>query len=250
MKAFPFVTLLLFANSSWSQSNTIASGIYVWKSSRAAHEQILTGTTSFLEPLRVSVESMKPGEHRIPHRDLTDFEELLIIKEGNLTIAWDGMLKTIGPGSIVFLVPGDKRAVENKGSEDVVFYRLEYNAKSASDKDRTKSNGGSFIIDWKDLPFKATNVGGRRDFFNKATATTERFEMHVTTLNEGVPSHAPHEHDEEEIILLMKGKATMTVEGKEYLMGPGDFVFAASHDFHGIRNSGKGQCEYFAFQWK
>jgi len=74
--------------------------------------------------------------------------------------------------------------------------------------------------------------------------------MHVTTLNEGVPSHAPHEHDEEEIILLMKGNATMTVEGREYPIAPGDFVFAASHDFHGIRNTGKGQCEYFAFQWK
>ncbi len=42
----------------------------------------------------------------------------------------------------------------------------------------------------------------------------------------------------------------MNVAGKDYPMAPGDFVFAASHDFHGIRNSGKGQCEYFAFQWK
>ena len=50
--------------------------------------------------------------------------------------------------------------------------------------------------------------------------------------------------------LLLKGNATMNVGGKDYPMSPGDFVFAASHDFHGIRNSGKGQCEYFAFQWR
>jgi quercetin dioxygenase-like cupin family protein len=74
--------------------------------------------------------------------------------------------------------------------------------------------------------------------------------MHVTTLNAGLPSHAPHKHAQEEIILLIRGNATMTVENKEYPMSPGDFVFAASGDFHGIRNTGKEQCEYFAFQWK
>jgi (S)-ureidoglycine aminohydrolase len=74
--------------------------------------------------------------------------------------------------------------------------------------------------------------------------------MHVTTLNEGLPSHPPHTHPEEEIILLIKGNATMQVENKDFVMSPGDFVFAASGDSHGIRNSGKGQCEYFAFQWK
>ena len=97
---------------------------------------------------------------------------------------------------------------------------------------------------------KETDRGGRRDFFNRPTSTCKKFEMHVTTLHEGLPSHAPHTHPEEEIILLLKGNATMEVDNEYYEMAPGDFVFAASGDLHGIRNSGKGQCEYFAFQWK
>jgi (S)-ureidoglycine aminohydrolase len=249
MKVSLFFALLLVGDWCAGQSNTIKSGIYSLKAPRTSHEQVLNGTTTFLKPLVVSVETIKPGQQRIPNKNLTTFEELLIVKEGQLTIQGkDG--KPLGPGSIVFLTPNDKRGLKNEGATDVIYYRLEYNAISGVDEARGKSNGGSFIIDWDDLLFKPTEVGGRRDYFSRPTATTTRFEMHVTTLNEGVPSHAPHKHDEEEIILLMKGNATMTVEGQEYLMGPGDFVFAASHDFHGIRNTGKGQCEYFAFQWK
>ena len=250
MRAAPFFILLFVANWCFGQSNTISSGIYVWKSP-ASQEQILHGNTTFLEPFQVSVETMKPGQKWGARTSEMSFtEELLIVKEGRLTVTLEGKSNSVGPGSIVFVMPNQRYNPENKGSTDLVFYILKYTAKSGFDLARGKSNGGSFIVDWDELPFKKTDVGGRRDFFNKPTATCTRFEMHVTTLNAGLPSHAPHEHAEEEIILLMKGNATMTVKGKEYPMTPGDFVFAASHDFHGIRNTGESQCEYFAFQWK
>ncbi len=250
MKVSLFLILFFVVTLCFGQSHKIQSGVYVWKPSRASSEQVLSGNTTFLEPFQVSVETLKPGENQIPTKESTRYEQLLIIKQGNLTFNWEGTERSLGPGSIVFLIPNEKKGLENRGSTELVFYRLKYTARTAPDIARGKDNGGSFIVNWDELPFKPTNVGGRRDYFNRPTATTTRFEMHVTTLNEGVPSHAPHEHDEEEIILLMKGNATMTVEGREYPIAPGDFVFAASHDFHGIRNTGKGQCEYFAFQWK
>ena len=251
MKSLGFLIIVFVSNWCLGQSNTVSSGIYVWKPSKLPHEQVLNGSTTFLEPFQVSVETVKPGEQRIPAKQMSDTEELLIVKEGKLTIkGWQGKDKSIGPGSVVLLMPNDKFTLVNQGSSALVFYKLLYNAKSGVNVERGNSNGGSHILDWNDLQFKTTNVGGRRDYFNKPTATTTRFEMHVTTLNAGLPSHAPHQHPEEEIILLIKGNATMTVEGKEYPMSPGDFVFAASGDFHGIRNTGEGQCEYFAFQWK
>jgi (S)-ureidoglycine aminohydrolase len=251
MKAIVFIVLLVMVNVSIAQTTTIASGLYTWKSARAPFEQVIKGNTTFLEPFEVSVETLKPGEHQIPAKEKSEAEELLIVKEGKLTInGWTGKDRSIGPGSIVFVMTNQKYIYQNQGTTDVVFYRLRYTAKSSANVAREKGDGGSFIVDWDELPFKKTDVGGRRDFFNRPTANCSKFEMHVTTLNEGLPSHAPHEHDLEEIILLIKGNATMNVAGKDYPMAPGDFVFAASHDFHGIRNSGKGQCEYFAFQWK
>jgi (S)-ureidoglycine aminohydrolase len=250
MKATALIVLMFVLNGSLAQTTTISSGLYTWKPSRGPHEQVLKGNTTFLEPFEVSLETLKPGEKRTGDGKNSDTEELLIVKEGVLTASVADVTNSIGGGSIVFVTPGQKYKCENKGNTPLVFYSLKYKAKGGADLARGKSNGGSFIVNWDELPFKKTDVGGRRDFFNRPTANCSKFEMHVTTLNEGLPSHAPHEHDLEEIILLIRGNATMNVAGKDYPMAPGDFVFAASHDFHGIRNSGEGQCEYFAFQWK
>ena len=244
MKATSLIGLLFVLNSSLAQ--TVSSGLYIWKSPSSPHEQVLKGNTAFLEPFEVFRGKMKPGEERLQTKDASTTEQLLIVKEGTLTV----MGKSLGPGSVVLMMPDDRKGFKNQGSTDAIFFLLNYNAKSGADVARGKSGGGTVIIKWDDLEFKKTDVGGRRDFFNRPTANCSKHEMHVTTLNEGLPSHAPHEHAEEEIILLLKGNATMNVAGKDYPMSPGDFVFAASHDFHGIRNSGKGQCEYFAFQWK
>ena len=246
MKAITFIALLFVLNSSLAQTSNIASGLYTWKKPGSPHEQVLKGNTAFLAPLEVFVGVMKPGEQVMSSKDESTTEVLLIVKEGALTV----MGKSLGPGSVVLMMPDDRKGFKNEGSTDAVFYTLRYTAKAGADVARGKSGGGTVIRKWDDLEFKKTDVGGRRDFFNRATANCSKHEMHVTTLNEGLPSHAPHEHAEEEIILLLKGNATMNVGGKDYPMSPGDFVFAASHDFHGIRNSGKGQCEYFAFQWK
>jgi (S)-ureidoglycine aminohydrolase len=74
--------------------------------------------------------------------------------------------------------------------------------------------------------------------------------MHVSTLLEGLPSHAPHRHDAEEIILIIKGDTTMSIDKEDYAGSAGDLFFLPSQSLHGIRNSGQGPCEYFAFQWK
>jgi (S)-ureidoglycine aminohydrolase len=97
---------------------------------------------------------------------------------------------------------------------------------------------------------KQNERGGRRDFFDRPTATTTNYEMHVTTLNEGLPSHAPHTHPAEEVILLIKGDAVMSIDNKDYSGSAGALFYLPSESLHGIRNTGKGQCEYFAFQWR
>jgi quercetin dioxygenase-like cupin family protein len=84
----------------------------------------------------------------------------------------------------------------------------------------------------------------------RATATFEELEMHVTTLNEGVTSHDEHVHESEEIILVIKGEVEESINGIPHKAGPGSLILLLDDDSHGIRNVGKGQCEYFAFKWK
>jgi len=74
-------------------------------------------------------------------------------------------------------------------------------------------------------------------------------EMHVTTLNEGITSHEEHVHSNEEIILVIKGEVEESIDGTPHRMGPGSLILLTDNVSHGIKNVGKGQCEYFAFKW-
>ena len=106
------------------------------------------------------------------------------------------------------------------------------------------------FYDWDDVAFTATSKGGKRQFMRRPTATLNELEMHVTTLNEGVTSHAEHIHSDEEIILVIKGEVEESINGTGYKAGPGSLFLLVDEDSHEISNAGKGQCEYFAFRWK
>jgi (S)-ureidoglycine aminohydrolase len=106
------------------------------------------------------------------------------------------------------------------------------------------------MINWNDPEFKKSERGGRRDFFNRPTSQLQKFEMHTTALNPGLDSHAPHTHKEEEIVLILRGSVEMHIAGKLIPASRGDLVFLSSMVPHALKNTGKEQCEYFAFQWR
>jgi (S)-ureidoglycine aminohydrolase len=92
--------------------------------------------------------------------------------------------------------------------------------------------------------------GGRRDYFERPTAMQKRFEMHVTTLKEGIRSHDPHTHRAEEIVLMIEGDTEMQAGEKNFKGKTGDFFYLGSHVIHAIRNEGTQPCMYFAFQFE
>jgi (S)-ureidoglycine aminohydrolase len=79
---------------------------------------------------------------------------------------------------------------------------------------------------------------------------SKRFEMHVTTLNEGLKSHDPHTHRAEEIVLMINGNSEMQIGENFYKGSVGDLFFLGSNIPHAIRNVGAGSCMYFAIQWE
>ena len=106
------------------------------------------------------------------------------------------------------------------------------------------------MIDWNDVAFVETEKGGKRQIIDRATTMFARFEMHVTTLNKGLVSHAPHKHQAEEVIILIKGNAEMQIGDTHNKAEPGALVFLESQGAHALKNTGNGPCEYFAFQWQ
>jgi (S)-ureidoglycine aminohydrolase len=198
----------------------------------------------------VHTSTLEPGKAPHPPHVHDDQEELMIVKEGQVKITIKGISKILGPGSIAFAMPGDEHGIENAGNTQATYYVLKYKGKLPMNPERTKQAGGSFMLDWNDLKTNNTGKGYRRDFFNRATSQLAQFEMHTTALNADSASHAPHTHVQEEIILILRGNVTMHIGDNFYPASPGDVVFLPSRIPHALLNTGKEQCEYFAFQWR
>lgn len=213
-------------------------------------ETILKGSTTYFEDFQLDLVTIHPGDTASLKEKLDDKEELVIIKEGTLKVTIRENGKSVGAGSIAFVLPGEEHIYENASKKPVSYYLLKFKSKLSTDNKRGLDNGGSFIMNWEDITLKPTDKGSLRSFFNRPTATCSKFEMHVTSLNEGLASHAPHTHPEEEIIVMLKGKARMNIDNKFYDAAPGAIIFLASGIPHALQNAGKGPAEYFAFQWK
>jgi (S)-ureidoglycine aminohydrolase len=237
------------------KTDSLPSRVYRWdsldpkKEDTRIRRQVMEGSTTSLSLFEVHTSTLEPGKAPHPPHVHNDMEELMIVKEGQVKITIKGVSKIMGPGSIAFAMPGDEHGIENAGSTQATYYILKYKGRLPN-PERARDAGGSFMLDWNDLKTSTTGKGYRRDFFNKATSQLKQFEMHTTALNADSVSHAPHTHVQEEIILILRGNVTMHIDGKLYPASPGDVVFLPSRVPHALMNTGKEQCEYFAFQWR
>ena len=73
--------------------------------------------------------------------------------------------------------------------------------------------------------------------------------MHVTTLNPGQTSHAPHQHPNEELLIVKEGTVEAFVSGEWKKLGVGSIIFQASNQLHAIRNVGTGPTTYHVINW-
>jgi len=107
----------------------------------------------------------------------------------------------------------------------------------------------SSVFDWTTIEAKTTKVGARRDFFDAPTATLDQLECHVTTINPGEAPHAPHQHPEEELIVVKEGTIEAMQNGVTKRVGPGSVIFQASNELHGLRNVGKTPATYHVIKF-
>ncbi len=240
---------LFCMNAIFAQTNApIAADVYAWdKPSGAATRLLLEGSTPAFAHLSVSVHILPTKLTEPATRNIGE-ERLIIVKEGQLTLTRKGARDTLESGSVALLVPGDVQRIENLSDKPVTYYIMAYQAKDATiARDKTS---GSFVRHWQDLAYQPNQKGGRRNVFDTATNQAERFEMHITTLNEGLMSHPPHTHKAAEILLLIEGQAEESIDGTWVPARVGDIIFLQSEVPHAIRNVGKAACTYFAFQFE
>jgi len=108
----------------------------------------------------------------------------------------------------------------------------------------------SALFEWNAVPSKQTEVGAVRQFFRSPTATLDELELHVTTLNPGLSSHAPHKHPNEELVIIKEGTVEALVKGEWIKAGPGSVIFNASNELHALKNIGTTPATYHVINWR
>ncbi|ARK10510.1 cupin domain-containing protein [Fibrella sp. ES10-3-2-2] len=247
--------LVVFAAVTPLLAQPLSSTVYAWKAAPVVKKpgteqrKLLEGSATDFTHIEVHTTTL--AAHQAPHpaHKHTD-EELIIIKEGELTVTIAGKTATLGPNSIALMMPGDEHGFENKGDVPATYYVMRYESKAPVDLERGQKAGGSFWIDWKEVPFQPHDKGGVRRMFDRATAMTKRFEMHVTTLKNGLASHPPHTHRAAEILIMVNNEAESSVNGKLIPNTTGDLTYLESNVPHNITNNSKQPCTYFAFQFE
>ncbi len=238
-----------------ADNEAFKSKVFYWEKAKVVHEKsgenrlFYNGFTNNLTYLDVHATTLNPGKAS-PKADIqTKFEKLLIVKEGVILLTLNGQRKELNAGSVLLAMAGDNLKIENSGIKPAVYFMIQWDNKGLKKMERPEDLEKSEIMLWDDVPFKTTEKGGTRQFFKRPTTSLLEFEMHVTTLKEGIKSHDPHVHPADEIILIKTGNVEELINGIPYQFGPGSFVLLNGNEPHGIRNIGQGACEYFAFRF-
>ena len=250
------LAFLLFTSSVLrAQTQELQSGVYrvdsIEMQNGLEHKTKLKvlGSTTDLAGLSMHSSTLEPGKTNHPPRVLMDREELVIVKEGPITITINDTAKILSTGSIALIEAGDLQSFHNASDKVVSYYVLGFKSTTPVNISRGKINGGSLMKDWNELVIKKTIKGESRPVFDKPTSMFERFEVHSTMLNAHEDSHPSHKHRAEEIMLVLKGDIGMHIEKENYKASAGSIILVRPDIAHNLTNAGNESCLYYAIKW-
>lgn len=239
-----------------AQSQPVRSGIYRWNDldvkagPEGESRKLLEGSTPEFGYFEIHATTQFKGAIPKPAHMQNNLEELIIIKEGTMKCTVGEKTKILGKGSVVLIPPLHEQHFENIGDGPLTYYVFMFRSKKPMDLERSTKSGGALLLNYDSLAYTETATKGTRKFFERPTAMCENFEMHTTTLKQKGPSHAPHQHLDSEIILIIEGSSEMIIDGKLYSGSAGDLYIVESGKMHGISNTSDRPCSYFAFRWR
>jgi mannose-6-phosphate isomerase-like protein (cupin superfamily) len=242
--------IILVAAFFISASDFLLSGVYRLEDSKVVTKssgwssEILKGQTRSLAMFEIRVVSLLQGKGLLNYIVEPGVDEMFIVMEGNADIIINNKSKPLPKGSVAVIPQGEKIRLRNSGKKEMIYFIFRFKTGIVPAK-----KVAPFISVWDTVTFRPSVNGGRRNIMNQETSGLKNLEIHVTTLKEGVTSHEAHTHPDEEIILMRKGTAEESIGAFSYSATPGCAILLTNDDKHGIKNIGKGECEYYAIRW-
>jgi quercetin dioxygenase-like cupin family protein len=110
--------------------------------------------------------------------------------------------------------------------------------------------------EWPEAVFKLKDAKTVKHPFGELTVffdgKTEQLKSLVTgtlLLYPGQEPHPPHQHPEEEIMIVTEGEGTILVGGKNYDVSNGSVMYSESHKLHGVKNTSSKPLRFYYMKW-
>ncbi len=249
------LVVLLFSLNAMAQPLPLPSSVYEYKmipglkTAIGEERHLFSWPTKTLDNFEIDIFTLQAGKQFENSSIDTNTEKLIVIYKGSLGITFPSESMVLGERSTAVIANGEQVSFENQGPTETTFFVIQWVTGDRGIPYPPASFKGFKAFDYQKMEFTETAKGGRRGIMEAPTSTLHELEMHITTLLEGEKSHDPHVHPDEEIILILQGEVEEMINGTPYRLGPGSVIFLGSMDPHGIRNIGKGSCEYYAIRW-
>jgi quercetin dioxygenase-like cupin family protein len=107
----------------------------------------------------------------------------------------------------------------------------------------------SLVIDPAKAKLTHESYGELRIYFDGPTGQLRTLTVGSLALKAGMVPHPPHQHPEEEIMLVTEGAGEITVGGQTYAAAPGSMMYCGGQGMHGITAGAHGLTFYF-YKWR
>ncbi len=108
----------------------------------------------------------------------------------------------------------------------------------------------NMTVDESKAKLTKESFGDLRVYYDGPTDQLKSMTAGSLRLKPGMSPHPPHEHPEEEIMVVTEGTGEIVVEGKVTKVGPGSMMYCAANRSHGITNTGKTPLLFYYYKWK
>ena len=106
------------------------------------------------------------------------------------------------------------------------------------------------VIDAKNAKLTRETFGDLRIFFEGPTTQVKSMTAGSLLLKPGMSPHPPHQHPEEEFMVITEGTGEILVNSKKTPVGPGSMMYCEGGHQHWIVNTGKAPLLFYFYKWQ
>lgn len=114
---------------------------------------------------------------------------------------------------------------------------------------QTSGSRASAIVSRSAAKHEAFNWGKMYTYFSGENFSAKDDLAAVAVIEPGQQIHPPHQHADEEYLMVVSGEGTWTLKGETRPAHAGDMLYAAPWDLHGITNTGKTPLTFVVWKW-